>query len=236
MKHPSTPSRPSSGFQNSGFTLIELLVVISIIAILAGFALPAFANVQIKSRQTKSLNNAKQIGLACKAFAIDFNGQYPTKKLDTNNRQTQNDVANANEAFGQLLPDYLATEQCFFLAKSAFTRIQPDERFSSDAEKLVQGENAYAYVLNLSDTSPATWPLIAEGFNSESSHTYSKMENEKGGVWRGTHAVVVRADGSGAVEKLSRSLTVPGSPDGDDLFKTGAANWMSVDNRTLNPQ
>ena len=60
------------------FTLIELLVVISIIAILAGIALPVFSQVQIKGAQTKALSNAKQIALACKVYATDNNGVFPS--------------------------------------------------------------------------------------------------------------------------------------------------------------
>ncbi|MGB8168613.1 MAG: prepilin-type N-terminal cleavage/methylation domain-containing protein, partial [Chthoniobacteraceae bacterium] len=59
------------------FTLIELLVVISIIAILAGIALPVFGEVQIRGAQTKALSNAKQVGLACKLFAQDYDGNFP---------------------------------------------------------------------------------------------------------------------------------------------------------------
>ena len=49
---------------SAAFTLIELLVVITIIAILASIALPAFTSVQQKGKQTKALSNAKQIAIA----------------------------------------------------------------------------------------------------------------------------------------------------------------------------
>lgn len=44
------------------FTLIELLVVISIIAILAGLALPVFSNAMEKGRATEDNNNLASIG------------------------------------------------------------------------------------------------------------------------------------------------------------------------------
>ncbi|MEI9895713.1 MAG: prepilin-type N-terminal cleavage/methylation domain-containing protein [Chthoniobacter sp.] len=63
--------------KNNAFTLIELLVVISINAILAGIALPVFGEVQVRGAQTKALSNAKQVGTACKLFAMDYSGNYP---------------------------------------------------------------------------------------------------------------------------------------------------------------
>ena len=45
------------------FTLIELLIVVTIIAVLASIALPAFNGVKERGDQTKDLSNAKQIAL-----------------------------------------------------------------------------------------------------------------------------------------------------------------------------
>ena len=61
--------------KKSAFTLIELLVVISIIAILAGIALPVYGMVMEKSRATNCASNLKQLGLGVAAYLNDNDEQ-----------------------------------------------------------------------------------------------------------------------------------------------------------------
>ena len=56
------------------FTLIELLVVISIIAILAGFALPVLSRAIEKGRATECKNNLQNIGKGILTFMNDSDG------------------------------------------------------------------------------------------------------------------------------------------------------------------
>ena len=210
-----------------GFTLIELLVVISIIAILASLAVPASIGVVKKANQMKDLNNAKQIYLGLKMYSGDNDGIFPTTMAVDGTTP----IVNANDAFKNLIPQYIGQEKIFYIPKSAWCNsAAPDEKFTADADKLSGGENGYAYVKNLSDTSNPGFPLIADGF-STTVGTYATSETAKGGLWGGTAAVVIRVDGSGKIEKCKSTDQKVYGRTGDatdsDIF-AGSANWLST--------
>lgn len=60
-----------------GFTLIELLVVIAIIAVLAAILFPVFSRAREKARTASCQSNLKQIALAFKMYASDWDECYP---------------------------------------------------------------------------------------------------------------------------------------------------------------
>src|SRR5438132_9726303 len=86
------------------FTLIELLIVVTIIAVLASIALPAFIGVKERGDQTKDLSNAKQIALGLRQFAIDNNGQYPSHPPAASYSAAVGNPATSNDAFWWLFP------------------------------------------------------------------------------------------------------------------------------------
>lgn len=247
----------------AAFTLIELLVVISIIAILAGIALPVFSQVQVRGAQTKALSNAKQIGLALKVYAGDNNGVFPSYTL-SNGAPTTTAVKDSNTAFAQLFPQDLTNEAIFWLAKSKECNAAPPDNVidnplpDTPVNTLAKGENHWAYVTGLTDTSNSQFPLIADAFNgdpSQGTHNYIADPTVEGGVWTGTRAVVIRVDISGNVEKCtptaagaaatnSSTSQVLGAPPATtgaaaiDLFDNSgkASNWLGTSNITVNPK
>lgn len=232
--------------QASAFTLIELLVVISIIAILAGIALPVFGEVQTRGAQTKALSNAKQVGTACKLFAMDYNGNFPFY-LDPVERRGEGQ--DSNRVLQTLIPDYLPDKAVFRVDKSAYCKRRASAGSDLGQTKLDPGDNEWAYVAGLSDTSNARFPLLADGFAQGGTH-YIADEQQPGGVWKGKKAVVIRVDISGNVESTYRQgqagsntarYTVKRSEDNprqNAFQKDPSANppWLSgTDVKVLNP-
>ena len=231
-----------------GFTLIELLVVIAIIALLASIAIPVYGTAQEKALRIKCLSQAKGIFPALKMFAGDHDGSYPTQVNQDNSAGGGGELSDANAAYANLIPGYLANESPFGNPSSRWCKDQnnsakgPDNDISSQQKILDQGENAYAYVRGLSEVSNASWPIIADGFTqgSESDPKYSNKEGDYGAVWKGKVAIVVRNDGSAKEERCnSQSLTVTRKGAGNkNLFTEDNSSedpWL-IGCKVLNPR
>ena len=223
------------------FTLIELLVVISIIAILAGIALPVFGEVKIRGDQTKALSNAKQIGTACKIYATDNNGLYPhlsnyTGSTAGNNTSTEAKAGDSsNVVLRNLIPDYLPDRNIFVNAKSAFTKKYQTAAVNAE-DPLPESTNEWAYVSGLSDTSNSRWPLLADGFDPKSvpgDPKYIVDEGAAGGIWKGKKAVVIRVDGSGTVETLQagQKTVKRTESDNENAFKPATGDQSNTNGK-----
>lgn len=178
------------------FTLIELLVVVGIIAILAGLATPAFVNMLRTARMTEQMNNGKQILTAMIGYSaeISHGGSLP---LYTDPDDPATLINTSNEAFEILLKgNYLDSKAGIFNRSSAWCKKVAND--SSTKLKVQTGESDWCYVRGLRDTSSSDWPVLANAF-AEGTTTYITNDGKKGGVWKGTRAVVIYRGGNGAL-------------------------------------
>ena len=222
------------GSRTEGFTLIELLVVISIIAILAGFALPVFTSAQKKGRITDTLNNAKQTSTALKMYAGDHEGSYP---FYTDPADTSTAVTTSNGALELLMPRYSSSKAIFANKNSAWCKATGVAAADSTNQyKLLKGQCDWAYVGGLSETDDSRFPLIGTAFK-EGAVTYLKSTSKPGGVWGATDAVVVFVDHSA---KVISELATPGEdgafikrpdkPAANMFEKDTTGGWLDGDN------
>ena len=209
-----------------GFSIIEMVIVIVILVVLLGLAIPAALRVRVQGVQMKDLNNGKQIYLGLKLFSTDNDGRFPWADYDANlsGPATTGTVSNANTAYQNICPQYIQSRATFFADKSVWTPRVPDEN-ASTAPLSSPGENAYAYVPGLNSNSNQNFPLIADAF-STTVGVYSSVLGEKGGLWKGKNALVVRVDGSTSFETCDpKTLKIPGEANQPDLFAPGKG-WI----------
>jgi len=227
----------------SGLTEVELLVAISVLAIFATLAVPSAYREYGRSSSTKALANAKQIGLACKLFAGDHDGKFPANLLDSEGKLTSTEPTNSNDALAQLIPDYMPDEKIFWMPEDKYycSPTEPDGRIDPTGTiprklTLAAGENHWAYVTHLSETSKPQLPLIADS-TLPGTTKYSPTKGTAGGTWLGRKAIVIRVDGSGAIERVNpKTMTVVDNSSGlADILKAGQKDWLGPENKLLNP-
>ncbi len=219
---------------NRGFTLVELLVVISIIALLASVALPVMNSARLNASVTASSLNAGGIHKAILLFAQDNEGSFPVAENSS------------NDAFRKLFPDQLREEKPFYVPNCAWHQSARNGRGPDDdignkpdyQQCLERGENHWAYLSGLNMTSTSNLPLIADGF-TETKGQYTDVPNKKGGVWKGSKAIIVTVSGSAKTENLKASenfkpMAIRGGQK-VELFSTAYSDEIELNN-LFNPE
>jgi hypothetical protein len=144
------------------------------------------------SRITAASYQATTIAKALRLYAEDHEGRFPV------------DRQSARHAFRDLIGGgYLADENLFYVAGSAWHDEAPQRKPDNDigakpdfAQALERGENHWAYVSGLTAENDPKLPLMADGFVEGEPGRYTDDPSKKGGLWKGTKAIIVFVDGS----------------------------------------
>lgn len=180
--------------RKSAFSLVELMTVVSIMAILTAVASPGLKIAMLNAHQNAAMGNARSIALGLKTYAQDYEGVFPGFETEDGDK-----ISTSNDAFRELIPDYIDSERVFMVRRSAWGNLA-DGRITEPEDRLEAGENHFAYISGLLDTSISDWPLVVDGTNG--SGTYTKTHGERGGCWEGRKAIVVTVGGSAYVTKM----------------------------------
>ena len=195
----------------AAFTLIELLVVIAIIAMLAGIAMPVYNMVMLQGRQVAALASGKQIMIGLRAYANDHGDAFPAEK-----NAYDEPIVTSNDALRSLIPTYIDNERVFTVASSK-TGAAADNKMAEPAQMLARGENHWAYIEGLSQTSNSNWPLLVD--HTDGAGYYNDREGQLGGTWKGKKTVMLNTDGSGAIVPMLGSGEKRYVPRFDDRTK-----------------
>ncbi len=127
------------------------------------------------------------------------------------------------------------------MASSKWTPANPDNKIdpagaTGRTDTLKTGENTYAYVLGLTDTSNPAFPLVADGF-SATIPTYDINKSNKGGVWAAKKAVVIFCDASGQIMKVDAATSQVKRPGNTTGLFAAATDWLdATNNPVINPE
>jgi hypothetical protein len=155
-------------------------------------ALGSHSTIRASNPLTTAATQGTTIAKALRLYAEDHEGRFPIGR------------EGAAHAFRELIGGgYLADESLFYVAGSAWhdeaRQQKPDNDIGAKpdfARALERGENHWAYVSGLTTANDPKLPLMADGFVEGEPGRYTDDPSKKGGLRKGTKAIIVFVDGS----------------------------------------
>ena len=155
------------------FSPIEMILSVLFGLGIAVCAVCESAKTEESAEMLEQVKNLNQILRGCRAFATDNAGVYPNGnyhhglgKIVKGPQSTS-----AERCFNDLFHHHLESEKIFWNAEQT---VQCAREEPTENKRLTAGENCWDYVVGLTNSSPAQFPLVFEASDDGAGRTWSR--------------------------------------------------------------